>query len=141
MRALEPPAIDGRFGSYVNSRRMLSREQTEKLRERLMSDRQRLVASAHSALSFTMDRDRDRIGRDSLDESTEEEMYSTQLRLHDREKFLLTKIEAALERLERGEIDECEDCSESIGFARLMARPVTTLCIACKSDRERNEGE
>lgn len=120
---------------------MLSQEQTEKLREQLLSDRQRLLDSAHSALSFTMDRDRDRIGRDSLDESTEEEMYSTRLRLHDREKYLLAKIDAALERLDRGEIDECEDCSEVIGFERLMARPVTTLCIGCKAERERTEGE
>lgn len=118
---------------------MLSREQTEQLKERLLADRNRLMASAHSALDFTMDRDRDRVGRDSLDESTEEELYSTQLRLHDREKFLLAKIEAALERMENGEIDECEDCSEPIGFKRLMARPVTTLCIDCKSEREEQE--
>ena len=40
-----------------------------------------------------MDRDRDRVGRDSMDEATEEETYSTQLRLHDRETFLLGKIQ------------------------------------------------
>lgn len=106
---------------------------------RLLADRGRLVASAHSALDFTMDRDRDRVGRDSLDESTEEAMYATQLRLHDRETFLLTKIDAALERLEAGDIDECESCSEPIGFKRLMARPVTTLCIDCKIEREQHE--
>ena len=118
---------------------MLSPEQTEQLRERLLADRARLNASAQSALDFAMDRDRDRVGRDSLDESTEEEMYSTKLRLHDREKFLLGKIESALHRLDNGEIDECEDCSEPIGFKRLLARPVTTLCIECKSAREENE--
>jgi DnaK suppressor protein len=120
---------------------MLSLEQTQKLREKLVSDRKRLVDSAHSALSFTMDRDRDRIGRDSLDESTEEAMYGTQLRLHDRETFLLGKIEAAIERLDGGEIDQCEDCEEPIGFERLMARPVTTLCIQCKSEREQIEAD
>ena len=35
-----------------------------------------------------------------------------------------------------GEIDECEECSEPIGFRRLMARPMTTLCFDCKSARE-----
>lgn len=118
---------------------MLSREQTEALRQQLMSHRRQLVNSAHSALDFTMDRDRDRIGRDSMDESAEEVLYSTQLRLHDRETFLLNKIEAALERLELGVIDECEDCSDAIGFERLMARPVTTLCIDCKAEREQVE--
>lgn len=118
---------------------MLSNEQTEALRERLLAHRRQLVSSAVSAIGFSMDRDRDRVGRDSLDESTEEAMYSTQLRLHDRETFLLTKIDAALERLDEGVVDECEECGSEIGFERLMARPVTTLCIECKADREQNE--
>jgi DnaK suppressor protein len=118
---------------------MLSQEQTEALREQLQAHRRQLVSSAVSAIGFSMDRDRDRVGRDSLDEVTEEALYSTQLRLHDRETFLLTKIDEALERLEEGTIDECEECGGSIGFQRLMARPVTTMCIECKSDREQNE--
>jgi DnaK suppressor protein len=118
---------------------MLSHEQIEALRERLLAQRRQLVSSAATALGFSMDRDRDRVGRDSLDESTEEAMYSTQLRLHDRETFLLTKIDAALERLEAGVLDECEECGSAISCQRLMARPVTTLCIECKSDREQNE--
>lgn len=120
---------------------MLTPEQTKELRTRLEADLQRLGDNAQSALEFTMDRDRDRIGRDSMDESSEEEMYSTQLRLHDRETFLLTKVREALTRLDAGEIDECEECSEPIGFKRLMARPVTTLCIDCKSAREQVEAD
>ena len=120
---------------------MLTAEQTNALRERLQSDLNRLSEHAHSGLEFTMDRDRDRIGRDSMDESTEEEIYSTQLRLHDRETFLLEKIREAMRRLESGEIDECEECSEPIGFKRLMARPVTTLCFECKTAREQVEAD
>ncbi len=118
---------------------MLTSEQTNTLREKLMSDRKRLLDSAHTALNFTMDRDRGRIGHDSLDESSEEAMYATQLRLHDREKHLLTKIETALQRLDLGIIDECDDCGDKIGYQRLAARPVTQLCIECKSDREQGE--
>jgi RNA polymerase-binding protein DksA len=120
---------------------MLTPQQTEELRGRLQADLHRLGAHAHSALEFTMDRDRDRIGRDSMDESTEEEIYSTQLRLHDRETFLLAKIREAITRLEAGTLDECEECSEPIGFKRLMARPVTTLCFECKSAREQVEAD
>jgi len=120
---------------------MLTADQTKELKARLTADMERLGDHAHSALEFTMDRDRDRIGRDSMDESTEEEIYSTQLRLHDRETFLLEKIREAMRRLEAGEIDECEECSEPIGFKRLMARPVTTLCFECKSAREQVEAE
>ena len=120
---------------------MLTAQQTSELKARLQADLTRLADHAHSALDFTMDRDRDRIGRDSMDESTEEEIYSTQLRLHDRETFLLEKIREAMRRLEAGAIDECEECSEPIGFKRLMARPVTTLCFECKTAREQVEAD
>jgi DnaK suppressor protein len=120
---------------------MLTAEQIQELKVRLQADLDRLGDHAHTALEFTMDRDRDRIGRDSMDESTEEEIYSTQLRLHDRETFLLAKIREAMQRLEAGTLDECEECSEPIGFKRLMARPVTTLCFECKSAREQVEAD
>ena len=140
--------IDGglawRIDGLPDARRleaMLTPEQTTQLKERLQADLTRLADHAHSALDFTMDRDRDRIGRDSMDEATEEETYSTQLRLHDRETFLLGKIREAMARLEKGEIDQCEECSVPIGFKRLMARPVTTLCFECKTAREQVEAD
>ncbi len=120
---------------------MLTAEQTNSLRAALKADINRLADHAHKAVEFTMDRDRDRIGRDSMDEATEEEVYSTQLRLHDRENFLLEKIREAMRRLDAGQIDECEECSEPIGFKRLMARPVTTLCFECKTAREQVEAD
>ena len=120
---------------------MLTPEQTIELKSRLQADLTRLADQAHLAIEFTMDRDRDRIGRDSMDEATEEETYSTQLRLHDRENFLLGKIREAMVRLDAGEIDECEECSEPIGFKRLLARPVTTLCFECKTAREQVESD
>lgn len=120
---------------------MLTESETEQLRARLTAEMTRLAQNAHSVLDFTMDRDRDRIGRDSMDESTEEELYSTQLRLADRETGLFAKIQSALARLNAGAIDECEECADPIGFKRLMARPVTTLCFDCKSAREQSESE
>ena len=120
---------------------MLTEEQTNELRTRLKADLERLADHAHAGLEFTMDRDRDRVGRDSMDESTEEELYSTQLRLHDREARLVGKIREALRRLREGQIDECEECAEPIGFKRLMARPVTTLCFECKTAREQVEAD
>ncbi len=120
---------------------MLTPDQTAELRTRLQAEVGRLAANAQNAIGFTMDRDRDRIGRDSMDESTEEELYSTQLRLHDRETFFLAKLQEAIKRIDAGEIDECEECSEPIGFKRLMARPVTTLCFECKTAREQVEAD
>jgi len=120
---------------------MLTPDQTTELRTKLQADLTRLADHAHNAIEFTMDRDRDRIGRDSMDEATEEETYSTQLRLHDRESGLMEKIREAMRRLETGEIDECEECAEPIGYKRLLARPVTTLCFECKTAREQVEAD
>jgi DnaK suppressor protein len=118
---------------------MLTDEETATIKAGLEADRIRLLGNSTKAMQLTMNRDRDAVGRDSMDESTEEEMYGTALRLHDRETFLLTKIDEALERLAKGELDQCEDCAEPIGYKRLLARPVTTLCIDCKEERE-NKG-
>src|SRR3954471_92344 len=120
---------------------MLKPDQAKELKTRLEADLHRLGDHAQQAMEFTMDRDRDRIGRDSMDEATEEEVYSTALRLADREAGLVGKIREAIQRLEAGQIDECEECSEPIGFKRLLARPVTTLCFECKTAREQVEAD
>ncbi|GIW40583.1 MAG: RNA polymerase-binding transcription factor DksA [Candidatus Binatia bacterium] len=61
------------------------------------------------------------------------------LRIRDRERKLLLKIDEALERIANGTYGICEGCGEPIGVGRLRARPVTTLCIACKETEEAKE--
>lgn len=117
---------------------MLSESEKGQIRQVLEEARRRLARTGQNALSYSMNHERS-IGRDSIDESMEEEIFSTEMRLHDREKFLLGKIDKQLARLDRSEIDVCEDCGETISFRRLMARPVTTLCIDCKELGEREE--
>jgi DnaK suppressor protein len=117
---------------------MLSTEEIGKIKEQLKEAELKLFGNAQVSLQLSRDRAAD-TGRDSLDQSTSEEMLSTDLRLRDREKKLLSKIQSAVARLKDGTIDQCEDCGESIGFKRLMARPVTTLCIDCKERREEQE--
>jgi DnaK suppressor protein len=117
---------------------MLTDTQRDQLREVLNEEKRRLLRNAQDGLAFSMNRDRN-IGRDSIDESMEEEIYSTELRLRDREKWLLGKVVSAIERLDAGTVDECESCGETIGFKRLLARPVTTLCLDCKEAREKEE--
>jgi DnaK suppressor protein len=117
---------------------MLSDSEKSQIRKVLEDARQRLQKKSDRALSYSMNHERN-IGRDSIDESMEEELFSTEMRLHDREKFLLGKINKQLARLENGGIDVCEECGEQIAFRRLLARPVTTLCIDCKEQSEREE--
>jgi len=52
---------------------------------------------------------------------------------------LIAKIRDAIQRLDDGVYGVCESCEELIGTARLKARPVTTLCIDCKTEQERQE--
>jgi DnaK suppressor protein len=117
---------------------MLTENQKKEIRGVLEGTKKRLARTGQDALSYSMNHERN-IGRDSIDESMEEEIFSTEMRLHDREKYLLSKIEKQLVRLEAGAIDVCESCGESISFKRLLARPVTTLCIDCKEQIEREE--
>lgn len=117
---------------------MLSPKEKAQIRTVLEEEQKRLARKSENALAYSMNHERN-IGRDSIDESMEEEIFSTEMRLHDREKFLLGKIAKQLVRLDADEIDVCEDCGEKISFRRLLARPVTTLCIDCKEQSEREE--
>jgi DnaK suppressor protein len=117
---------------------MLTKSERQQLQGVLEAAKKRLTKVGQSALNYSMNHERN-IGRDSIDESMEEELFSTEMRLHDREKFLLGKIEKQLARLGDDSIDVCEDCGEKIAFKRLLARPVTTSCIDCKEQTEREE--
>ena len=76
---------------------------------------------------------------DPSDLGTVEEQRHWQLRLLEREKKLLDKIDEALERIARGEYVWCKDTGEPIGLRRLLLRPTATLCIEAKERQERQE--
>ena len=76
---------------------------------------------------------------DPTDRASLESDRNFELRIRDRERKLIMKIREAMERLDEGEFGICESCEEEIGDARLRARPVTTLCIDCKTEQERQE--
>ena len=61
------------------------------------------------------------------------------LRVKDRERKLISKINEALERIDDGSYGVCELCGEGISEKRLEARPVTTCCIECKKEEEESE--
>lgn len=76
---------------------------------------------------------------DPTDRATAESDRNFMLRIRDRERRLIVKIREALARIEDGSFGECEHCGEQIGIKRLRARPVTTLCIDCKTEMESME--
>lgn len=76
---------------------------------------------------------------DPTDRAAYEADRNFELRIRDREYKLIKKVKKALERIEEGSFGICEKCGEDIAIARLKARPVTTLCIECKTTEEAQE--
>ncbi len=73
---------------------------------------------------------------DPTDRASLETDRNFTLRIRDRERKLISKIQEALERLDADIYGICELCGGEIAEKRLIARPVTTMCIACKSQQE-----
>jgi len=76
---------------------------------------------------------------DPADRASLESDRSFMLRIRDRERKLINKIREALQRIEDGTFGICENCGEEIELKRMEARPVTTLCITCKTRQEMSE--
>lgn len=76
---------------------------------------------------------------DPGDQALIESNHNFIIRLREREKKLLNKIEETLNRIDSGTFGICEKCGQDIGEKRLFIRPVTTLCIDCKTEEEEEE--
>jgi DnaK suppressor protein len=76
---------------------------------------------------------------DPNDRATVESDRNFELRIRDRERKLMNKIEEALERIDDGSYGVCEGCGEDISIKRLEARPVAKYCIDCKTRQEQRE--
>ena len=76
---------------------------------------------------------------DVSDQASAEVDQSFSMRIRDREGKLLKKIDEALERMNTATYGICERCDGEIPHKRLKARPVTTLCIECKTLQEQEE--
>ncbi|WP_035485259.1 RNA polymerase-binding protein DksA [Geminicoccus roseus] len=76
---------------------------------------------------------------DATDWASAEIQRSFELRTRDRERKLLSKIDAALRRIDEGSYGYCEETQEPIGIRRLEARPIATLAIEAQERHERRE--
>jgi DnaK suppressor protein len=115
----------------------MKKKQLEYFREILKERFQDLLAEAEKTVSgMTTANDS---YPDPTDRASLESDRNFMLRIRDRERKLLSKITSALERIDSGDFGACEMCGDEIGEERLKARPVTTLCIACKKKQEAME--
>ena len=110
--------------------------QLEFFRLRLSKMREELLENAASTGANLRENE---IVADPADRATVEEEHALELRVRDRERKLIKKIEEALERIAEGEYGWCEETGDPIGIGRLLARPTATLSIDAQERRERTQ--
>ena len=114
------------------------------LREKKMREiKKKLIAQKKALLSEAVEALNKLPGQivfpDLGDQASAEIDRSFMLRLRGRERKLLKKIEDAIDRIEQGLFGICDKCGEAIDIKRIEARPVTTMCIECKTQQEEEE--
>jgi len=112
-------------------------QQQEYFRRKLMSWREEILRGSSETLRQLKEED-NRLA-DMSDWASFETERSFQLRARDRERKLLAKIAAAIERINNGSYGYCEETQEPIGLQRLEARPIATLSIEAQERHERRE--
>jgi DnaK suppressor protein len=117
--------------------KMTRREELiQQIRTNLLRQKETLLSEAEAALNELPGQT---IFPDLGDQATAETDRNFMLRLRGREQRLLKKIDEAISRIDNGIFGICDDCGEEIELKRLEARPVTTMCIECKTLQEEEE--
>jgi DnaK suppressor protein len=111
--------------------------QAEYFRQKLLRWRELLVADAPDALQHL--KEESLLKPDLTDRAALEVERTIELRTRARERKLISKIDAALLRIEHGTYGYCEETDEPIGIRRLEARPIATLSIEAQERHERME--
>lgn len=115
----------------------MNNERKEEFRTILLKERERIIQESLRAVNGM--NKKEGIYADPLDRASLEADRNFQLRLRDRERKLLKKIDEAILRLDNGTYGICESCGAEIEYERLKVRPVTTMCIECKNEQEAEE--
>jgi DnaK suppressor protein len=110
----------------------------EKCREELQRQLDELVAGAERTV-VDMTTVEEENFPDPTDRALLESNRNFTLRIRDRERKLLAKVKEAIKRIENGTFGICEGCGGEIEEKRLIARPMTTMCIDCKTVAEEEE--
>ena len=107
-------------------------------KKKLLDWKNELKKSSSEAL-YNSTLDDNSTSADIVDQASSYTEKNVELRAINRQIKLITKIDAALKRIQNGTYGFCEDTGEPIGLKRLMARPVATLSIAAQEKHEKEE--
>ncbi len=111
--------------------------QREYFRRKLMDWKEEILKDAQETLSHLQEDTAQ--APDIADRASTESERSIELRTRDRQRKLISKIDAALRRIDDGSYGYCEETGEPISLQRLEARPIATLSIEAQERHERRE--
>ena len=115
----------------------MNERQREYFRAKLLSWKDDILKEAKSTLQQLQDENQNH--PDLADRASSETDRAIELRARDRQRKLIAKIDAALERIEDGTYGYCEETGEPISLKRLEARPIATLSIEAQERHEKRE--
>jgi DnaK suppressor protein len=112
-------------------------QMTEYFRRKLLKWRSELLQESEETLQSLQEGGLQEA--DIADRASLETDRSLELRTRDRERKLISKIDAALSRIDDGSYGYCEETGEPISLKRLEARPIATLSLEAQERHERRE--
>ena len=116
----------------------MSPEQYEYFRSILLAWREELMAEVSKSVSLIKDEASANLP-DDLDLASQEGGFDIEIRIRDRERQLITKIDKTIDSIDRGFYGYCKSCGVEIGLRRLEARVIATQCVDCKERDELRE--
>ena len=115
----------------------MNERQREYFRDKLLSWKDDILKEAKETLQHLQDENQNH--PDLADRASSETDRAIELRARDRQRKLISKIDAALQRIEEGTYGICEETGDPISIMRLEARPIATLSIEAQERHERRE--
>ncbi|WP_029349020.1 RNA polymerase-binding protein DksA [Bosea sp. 117] len=115
----------------------MNERQREYFRQKLLNWKDDILREAKETLQHLQDENQNH--PDLADRASSETDRAIELRARDRQRKLIAKIDAALDRIEDGSYGYCEETGEPISLKRLEARPIATLSIEAQERHERRE--
>lgn len=121
----------------TDSEPFMNERQREYFRAKLIAWREEILKEARETLQHLQDDSQNH--PDFADRASSETDRAIELRARDRQRKLISKIDAAIQRIEEGTYGYCEETGEPISLKRLDARPIATLSIEAQERHERRE--
>jgi len=131
------PALKQKDYRPTDREPFMNERQKEYFRVKLLAWKEEILREAKETLQHLQDENQNH--PDLADRASSETDRAIELRARDRQRKLISKIEAAISRIDDGTYGYCEETGEPISLRRLEARPIATLSVEAQERHERRE--